>query len=84
MQITQITSREFNHDVGKAKRASKKGPVIITNQGNPSQVLLDFEEYKRLIDLQQSVAETFFMPGAEDIETEPQNIDFKCKEVERD
>jgi hypothetical protein len=33
MAITTITSREFNQDVSRAKRAAKKGPVIVTGRG---------------------------------------------------
>ena len=44
----QMTSREFNRDVAKAKRAAKDGPVIVTDRGRPAHVLLDYEEYRRL------------------------------------
>ena len=48
MSITTISSREFNQDAGGAKRAAEKGPVIITDRGRPSHVLLSIEEYRRL------------------------------------
>jgi prevent-host-death family protein len=48
MSITTISSREFNQDAGGAKRAAEKGPVIITDRGRPSHVLLSFEDYRRL------------------------------------
>ncbi len=48
MGITTISSREFNQDAGGAKRAAEKGPVIITDRGRPSHVLLSFEEYRKL------------------------------------
>jgi len=44
-----ISSREFNQDVGKAKRAAEEGPVIITDRGKPSFVLMRHEEYTRLL-----------------------------------
>jgi hypothetical protein len=40
MAITTITSREFNHDRGGAKKAAQKGPVFITDQGKLSLVLI--------------------------------------------
>lgn len=35
-----ITSRQFNHDVGAAKRAAEVEPVTITDHGRPSHVLI--------------------------------------------
>ncbi len=31
--IMLISSRDFNHDIGKAKKASYNGPVVITERG---------------------------------------------------
>ncbi|TIR27476.1 MAG: type II toxin-antitoxin system Phd/YefM family antitoxin [Mesorhizobium sp.] len=46
--ITTLSSRELNQDFGRAKRAAKDGPVIITDRGRPAYVLMSFDEYKRL------------------------------------
>jgi prevent-host-death family protein len=43
-----FTSREFNQDTARAKRAAKEGPVFITIRGEPSYVLLTKQEYDRL------------------------------------
>jgi hypothetical protein len=48
MTITTLSSREFNQDVGRAKKAASEGPVFITDRGKLSHVLLTFEEYRRL------------------------------------
>lgn len=48
MGITKISSREFNQDVAKAKRAASSGPVIITDRGEPSHVLLSISLYQHL------------------------------------
>jgi prevent-host-death family protein len=48
VSITTISSRNFNRDAGGAKRAAEKGPVIITDRGRPSHVLLSFEDYRKL------------------------------------
>ncbi|MDY7106744.1 MAG: type II toxin-antitoxin system prevent-host-death family antitoxin [Actinomycetota bacterium] len=45
---TTMTSREFNHDTGVAKKAAARGPVVITDRGRPSHVLLSYEDYERL------------------------------------
>ena len=46
--VTFMTSREFNQDTARAKRAAKNGPVFITDRGAPSHVLMSFEEYERM------------------------------------
>ena len=38
MTITTLTSRELNHDLGRAKRAARTGPVFITDRGKPAHV----------------------------------------------
>lgn len=68
MTITTISSRDFNQDVGKAKRASTIGPVIITDRGQPSHVLLSINDYKRLTGQQETILDLLAMPEAADIE----------------
>ena len=46
--LVTFTSREFNQDTARAKRAAKNGPVFITDRGTPSHVLMSFEEYEKL------------------------------------
>ena len=46
--LVTFTSREFNQDTARAKRAAKNGPVFITDRGAPSHVLMSFEEYERM------------------------------------
>ena len=48
MGITTLSSREFNQDASRAKKAAEKGPVFITDRGRPAHVLLSIEEYRRL------------------------------------
>jgi prevent-host-death family protein len=68
MTITTISSRDFNQDVGKAKRASTIGPVIITDRGQPSHVLLSINEYKKLTGQQETILDLLAMPEAADID----------------
>ena len=46
--ITTMSSREFNQDTARAKRAAGNGPVIITDRGKPSHVLMSVEDYEKL------------------------------------
>jgi prevent-host-death family protein len=48
MAITTLSSREFNQDTGRAKQASRSGPVFITDRGRPAHVLITIEEYQKL------------------------------------
>jgi prevent-host-death family protein len=48
MPVTTMTSREFNQDSSRAKKAANAGPVFITDRGRPAHVLLSIEEYRRL------------------------------------
>lgn len=43
-----FSSREFNQDTARAKRAAKSGPVFITDRGAASHVLMTVEDYERL------------------------------------
>lgn len=68
MAITTISSREFNQDVSKVKRAAANGPVFITDRGTPSHVLLTIEEYQKITDKKESIVELLSMPEAADID----------------
>lgn len=71
MDITTLTSREFNQDTSGAKKAAHRGPVFITNRGRPEHVLLSIEEYEKLTCQQQSIVELLVMPNGDDIDFEP-------------
>ncbi|MDR5617866.1 MULTISPECIES: type II toxin-antitoxin system Phd/YefM family antitoxin [Arsenophonus] len=70
MTITTISSREFNQDVSKAKRAALSGPVFITDRGHTAHVLLSVEEYKKITDKKESIVDLLAMPEASEIEFE--------------
>jgi prevent-host-death family protein len=66
-----MTSREANQDFSRAKREAKSGPVIITERGRPANVLMSFEEYRRLTAGRRNIVDALQMPGQEDVEFEP-------------
>ena len=74
MAITKLSSRDFNQDTSRAKRAAKRGPVFITNRGRPSHVLLTVEEYERITEGQKGVVDLLAMPAAAEIEFEPPRL----------
>ena len=57
MGVTTITSREFNQDTGGAKRAAERGPVLITDRGQPAHVLMRYDDYRRLTAPKSSLVE---------------------------
>jgi len=68
MPITTLSSREFNQDTSRAKKAADHGPVFITDRGKPAHVLLSIQEYQRLTGGHQKIADLLAMPGMEDFE----------------
>ena len=74
MTVTTLTSREFNQDLSRAKRAALEGPIIITDRGKPAHVLLNIEEYRRLTTAPRTLAEALAMPGAADIPFDPPRL----------
>lgn len=74
MTITTLSSRELNQDVTRAKKATKSGPVFITDRGKPAHVLLSIEEYQRLTKQHRSIADALAMPDMENIEFDPQRV----------
>ena len=70
MTITTLSSRQFNQDASKAKKAAKSGPVFITDRGRPAHVLLTFDEYKKITGGRTKIADLLAMPGIEETELE--------------
>ncbi|MEE4379672.1 MAG: type II toxin-antitoxin system Phd/YefM family antitoxin [Candidatus Competibacteraceae bacterium] len=71
MACTTLSSRAFNQDSSKAKKAAQNGPVFITDRGRPSHVLLTIEDYQRLTNSPVSIVDSLAMPEADDIDFDP-------------
>jgi PHD/YefM family antitoxin component YafN of YafNO toxin-antitoxin module len=73
-----MTSRQFNQDVGSAKKASVNGPVFITDRGRTKHVLLNVQDYERLAGEEKSIVELLSMPadasGSTDFDWTPPKI----------
>lgn len=74
MPITTFSSREFNQDASRAKRAAQNGPVFITDRGRPAHVLLTIEDYQRLTAEPAGIIDMLAMPGVEDVDFEPPRV----------
>ena len=71
MAFVTFSSREFNQDASRAKKAANSGPVFITDRGRPAHVLLGIGEYQRLSGSRRKIADALAMPGTEDIDFDP-------------
>lgn len=74
MAITTLSSREFNQDTSRAKKAAAKGPVFITDRGIPAHVLLTIEDYRALAGKKTSLADALAMPDADSVEFDPPRL----------
>jgi hypothetical protein len=48
MPVTTLSSRVFNQDPSRAKRAAKSGPVFVTFRGRVAHVILSIDDYHKL------------------------------------
>ncbi|HHF7353285.1 TPA: type II toxin-antitoxin system Phd/YefM family antitoxin [Legionella anisa] len=74
MPISTFSSREFNQDVSKIKKAAARGPVFITDRGHPAHVLLSIEDYLELTKTKETIVDLLAMPDSSDIEFEAPKI----------
>jgi prevent-host-death family protein len=67
MTITAVTSQIAS----AVRKAAQKGPVFITDRGQPAYVLLTIEDYRRLTDGSTTLAEALAQPGNADFDFDP-------------
>lgn len=69
-----INSRDFNQNVGVAKKLADESPVVITDRGEPAYVLMKHDDYLRLTEKAPSILDLLADQAGEDIEFEPRRI----------
>ena len=72
MTITTVSSREFKRHAGAIKKASLRGPVVITDRGRPAHVLLSIEHYRQLAGSPADLVEMLAGTGLDEIEFKAQ------------
>ena len=77
MSITTLSSREFNQDASRAKKAARSGPVFITDRGRPAHVLLSIVDYQQLTHSQLNIVELLAMPLGNDFDFDPARLSGK-------
>jgi prevent-host-death family protein len=65
-----ISSREFNRDVSFAKREARGQPVLITDRGQPTHVLMSIADYRRLTGEGENLLDMLAMPEAVELEAQ--------------
>ena len=71
MTVTTLSSREFNQDSSRAKKAAKHGPVFITDRGKPAHVLLSIDDYRKLAGQEMMLADALAQPDVPDFKFNP-------------
>lgn len=73
--MTIMTSREFNQNTHLAQKYAQDTPVIITNRGKPTFVLMTYEDYQQTKSANRSIADALAddYPDAANIELELQD-----------
>jgi len=80
--IITLSSREFNQEKGRAKKATETGPVVITQRGKPAYVLIAFSDYQHLVGKRKNILDLVGMKGAGDIDFVTRNVsDFSLSGV---
>jgi len=84
--IYTLTSREFGHNVSSAKNLARQGPVLITDRGAPTFVLMNIGEYRKLTVGEREVSLLEAMDGlsdsaeAADFEIEPIELQLRTED----
>jgi prevent-host-death family protein len=65
-----ITSREFNRDVSLAKREARIEPVLITDRGQPTHVLMSIADFRRLTGESENILELLALPETVDLDAD--------------
>lgn len=81
--IHTVSSREFAHDIGAAKRAAAEGgTVFITDRGEPAFALINIEEYRRIAGGTKNLVELLALPEADDLDIDFEPVQFSARELE--
>ena len=78
--MTEVSARQFNKDVSAAKRAAAQAPVIITDRGRPSHVLLSIADYRRLLADERSIVD--WLSVNDGVDLEPGRLDLQVEAPE--
>ncbi|MBR1374516.1 MAG: type II toxin-antitoxin system Phd/YefM family antitoxin [Cardiobacteriaceae bacterium] len=76
---TVITYQELNRQISQAQKLCEQSPVFVTNRNELSYVLMSYQEYLKLSEQKQSIAEALAFPNTQ---TEIEDIEFERMKIE--
>ncbi|MGD8177410.1 type II toxin-antitoxin system Phd/YefM family antitoxin [Marinimicrobium sp. ARAG 43.8] len=84
MDKSTVSSRELNQALSRIKKSSLKTPIIITDRGRPSHVMMSYAEYQRLTGKKTSIVERLSLATSEEVDFEPVTARLGLKPAELD
>jgi hypothetical protein len=83
MRLSYITSAVFNQNPSRAKKEADRRPLVITDRGKASYVLMRFSEFQKHWEKPKSVLDVLYDPDAsKDKDFEPDRVSFGDRDVE--
>ncbi len=74
MTVTTPSGRTFDEDASRAMKAAQNGPILITDRGHPTHVVLTMQEYQHLTSRQMTLIEALAQPDAADFDFDPPRV----------
>ncbi len=82
MTVSYMTAAAFNQNPSRAKREARNHPVVITERGRNSYVLMRYEDYEANLP-RQTLYDALNDPRPEaDFDWGPERYDFPVREIE--
>jgi prevent-host-death family protein len=72
-----MTSASFNQNPSKAKQAANDQPVVITDHGKPTHVLMTYEQFETNRRKSKTLAEALGDPNGLDLDFDPPRLSFE-------
>lgn len=84
--MREISSREFATEPLKVKQLARRGPVIITNRGQPELVILHYERWRALVpqNVPEDLIEALGDEAAAEIEFEIPRVALEPRKADLD
>jgi len=83
MRMSYMTSASFNQNPSRAKKEANERPVVITDHGEASYVLVRYAEFEAHWKKPKSLFEALRDPSAvSDKDFDPARLDFDSRDVE--
>ncbi|MDC7746055.1 type II toxin-antitoxin system Phd/YefM family antitoxin [Rhizobium binxianense] len=82
MRMSFMTSACFNQNPSKAKREASERPLVITDHGEATYVLVSYAEFQANWKAPKTLFEALRDPQADEKEFEPARLDFDSRTVE--